>query len=186
MDAVKANLVKMEVGENQYHDIAVKAEGFDAEQFWESVHEGRLMIEDRKGRQRHVDFVMMRKDIVDDMLANYEFESYVGDGKGNRETEHGNNYLYYKFNDILSDVPELLDKLTEALTVESDDVKDLLDKGAPMSPEKRRNMVALLAAHQLYDGLGSVFEHRSTNKASWFLRREHSGYSRLLDTTAVI
>jgi hypothetical protein len=42
INAIKENLYEMEVGENKYHDIAVKKEGFNAEKLFEADHEGRL------------------------------------------------------------------------------------------------------------------------------------------------
>lgn len=42
INAMKENLYEMEVGENQYHDIAVKKKGFDVEKMFEADHEGRL------------------------------------------------------------------------------------------------------------------------------------------------
>lgn len=112
MEALKNSLIEQEVGENEYHDIAVKRDEFNEELFFESTHEGRLLTKDWRGNSREVDFVMFRKDVVDDILTNLEIDKYVGDGKGNRpDCPNGNNYIYYKFADVLADVPAFLDKL---------------------------------------------------------------------------
>lgn len=44
---LKEHLIEMEFGENEYHDISVKREGFDLYIAQESVHESRLMVKDR-------------------------------------------------------------------------------------------------------------------------------------------
>lgn len=45
MEGIKHNLVEMEVGENQYHDIAVKREGFNVDTFFEVCHKKRLRFQ---------------------------------------------------------------------------------------------------------------------------------------------
>jgi hypothetical protein len=91
MDSIAKELTEMEVGDNEYHDIAVKKEGFGEEQFFESVHEHRLFKKSYYGDKQVIDFVMMRKDIVDYILENRVIERYVGEGKGT--TGYSNSYI---------------------------------------------------------------------------------------------
>lgn len=112
MDGLKHNLIEMELGENQYHDIAVKKDKFDDKLFFEAVHEDRMNIKNYKGGATPVYFTMFRKDIVDDILENRVLEHYVGDGKGTFAkwgTEP--NYIKYKFSDIVASVRPLLDRM---------------------------------------------------------------------------
>ena len=101
INGLKESVVDVEQGENQYHDIAVKAVEMTEELFYEAVHESRLST--TTGR---VDFVMFRKDIVDYILNNHRIQRYAGDGKGN--SGWGNAYIEYGFKDVLAAVPEFL------------------------------------------------------------------------------
>lgn len=152
---LKEQLVEMELGDNQYHDIAVKKDELGEELFFEAVHEGRLFInEGRKGKTL-VDFVMFRKDVVKDILENFCREQYVGSGKGTCGWD--NAYIQYGFRDILADVPAYLDKLKESI----DSAKD---------PILRK-----------YAGSRGLFEHNDPNKAAMFLRdSENYRYSHLI------
>lgn len=111
VEGIKKNLVEMELGENQYHDIAVKKDKFDIELFYEAVHENRLFKDISWGGkdQTMLDFVMIRKDIADDILANFQREVYVGGGKG--DCGYENNYKLVTFTRIIEDLPEYMEKL---------------------------------------------------------------------------
>jgi hypothetical protein len=169
MDGVAKQLVEMDLGENQYHDIAVKKEGFGEEQFFEAVHEGRLF---RTGRSYGsfqpvnviIDFVMMRKDVVDYILENRVIEEYVGDGKGT--TGWGNNYINYKFEDILKDIPEFIDKLSTMANPLAGDDTDFELKEALMELRFMR-------------GLG-IFDYKHPNKVSKWLRGDSYRYSSIV------
>jgi len=113
MGALKRKLVEMEVGENQYHDIAVKRDDFSPEKFFEAVHENRMFIE-RGNEQRPIYFTMFHKDIVDHILENRRIEDYVGGGKGTyAKWGDEKNYIQYKFADIAASVRPLLAKMIE-------------------------------------------------------------------------
>ncbi|KAI9549452.1 hypothetical protein GHT06_001852 [Daphnia sinensis] len=107
MDGIKSRLVEVPLGENKYHDIAITKEKFDEELFFEAVHEDRLSISSYGSTDpTNLQFVMFRKDVVDDILENRVIEKYVGDGKGT--CGYGNNYISYKFADVVADVKSLL------------------------------------------------------------------------------
>ena len=109
MKGLKDRLIEMELGKNEYHDIAVKKDKFDDKLFFEAVHEDRMQIESYRGEPTQVYFTMMRKDIVDDILENRVLENYVGNGKGT--CGWGNNYVKYKFSDIVASVRPLLERM---------------------------------------------------------------------------
>lgn len=115
MDVLKRNLVELPVGDNKYHDIAVKREDFNDQLFFEACQEHRMFVKGRFDRERqHVNFVMFRKDVIDHLIGNRVLELYVGPEKGTYGWD--NSYVSYKFEDILADVPAVADYL---LTVES-------------------------------------------------------------------
>lgn len=167
MDGVAKQLIEMEVGENQYHDIAVKKEGFGEEQFFDAVHENRLFSKShRKEDGRAVDFVMMRKDVVDYILENRVIKSYVGDGKGTGGW--GNNYINYKFEDILKDIPEFLDKIAPMADPAAAESKD---------PE----LVAALMELRFLRGMGNLFEYKHPNKVAAWLRGDDYRFSKIVN-----
>jgi hypothetical protein len=166
MNMIKKDLVEMEVGENQYHDIEVKKEGFGPEKFFEAVHEDRLSIQGRfRDEPTQLYFTMMRKDIVDDILASRTIEEYVGDGKGT--CGYGNNYVKYKFADIVADIRPLLNEAMEKIAKAKEDNETL-------------------ANYMLYDGFGGMFPYSHPNKVAKWLRGDSYRYSRIVDMKAVI
>lgn len=103
MSYLKDELIEVEQGENQCHDIPVMRDDFNAELFFEAVNEGRLKVMDHfKQEPRQVDFVMMRKDLVDNILATRKFQKYVSSG----------NYQYFTFADLQAELEGILDALT--------------------------------------------------------------------------
>ena len=107
MNALKTHLVEMPLGENKYHDIAVSRDAWNEDLFFESVHEHRLRVNYSHDGETEVEFVMMRKDVIDDLAESYEFEEYLGEGKGT--CGYKNCYTRYRFVDVANDVDEFLD-----------------------------------------------------------------------------
>ena len=161
MAGIRKALVECEVGENEYHDIAVKRDGFGENEFFESVHEHRLKIGTYDG-ENFIDFVMMRKDIVDDVLENLVQEKYVGGGKGTGG--YGNNYDYYKFADVLADIPAFLDKTQECIKPSDEDINRYAAAGIPIDSVKE-----LIS---LWCRLEDVFAWGDTNKVGWYMHRD--------------
>jgi len=75
LDALRENLVELEVGDNRYHGIAVKRDDFNIDKFFEACHEDRLFV--GSPRKIPVKFTMMRKDIVDGILQKFTLYDYV-------------------------------------------------------------------------------------------------------------
>ena len=165
MNMIKKDLVELEVGENQYHDIEVKKEGFGPEKFFEAVHEDRLSIQGRRSEPTQLYFTMMRKDIVDDILENRRIQDYVGDGKGT--CGYGNNYIKYKFADIVADIRPLLNEAMEKIAKAKEDNETL-------------------ANYMLYDGFEGMFPYGHPNKVAKWLRGDSYRYSRIVDMKSVI
>jgi hypothetical protein len=166
MSMIKKDLVEMEVGENQYHDIEVKKEGFGPEKFFEAVHEDRLSIQDRfRAEPTQLYFTMFRKDIVDDILENRRIQDYVGDGKGT--CGYGNNYIKYKFANIVADIRPLLNEAMEKIA-------------------KAKEENDTLANYMLYHDFEGMFPYGHPNKVAKWLRGDSYRYSRIVDMKRVI
>lgn len=120
MNGVAKQLIEMEQGENQFHDIPVKREGFDVELFYEAVHEGRLRRKGFMGTEGAIDYVMMRKECVDDILNSWELQ----DTKYNRETQDV-EYSYYSYDDLVDEVPVLLAELKNEID-NMDEIKRIM------------------------------------------------------------
>lgn len=165
MDAIKEDLVEMEVGENRSHDISVKKDAFDVELFYEAVHEKRLEVKNRFAAEATpIDFVMFRKDIVDDILANFKREIYVGDGKGT--TGYNNNYEIVGFQDLVNDLPEYMLEFAKLSSADEEGTGNF--------------------RFHMMDGLGSVFDYSHPNRVNKWCRGDHYRYSRLLRIKDVI
>jgi hypothetical protein len=151
MDAIKQRLVDIPQGPNQYHDIPVKKESFDVDVFFEACHERRLFVEHYTKTRQHVDFVMFRKDVIDYLMENRVLEQYVGNGQGT--SGWGNNYVKYKFADVVKGLPECVDQLMS--------VKD-----SPLG---------------LWEPLRQLRELKSANHAaSWLENSDNYRYSNLM------
>jgi hypothetical protein len=169
MGGIKRDLVELEVGENQYHDIEVKKEGFTPEKFFEAVHEDRLSIKGRFSVEpTQLYFTMMRKDIVDNILENRTIEEYVGENKGTfAKWGDEKNYIRYKFADIVADIRPLLNEAMEKIA-EAKATNDTL------------------ANYMLYDGFEGLFPYGHPNKVAKWLRGDSYRYSRIVDMKSVI
>lgn len=78
MEELRRELVELEVGENQYHDIAVKRDAFDVDLFFEAVHENRLFVRGMGENNRPIFFTMVRKDVADRMWNEWTFDMWKG------------------------------------------------------------------------------------------------------------
>lgn len=76
LKGLRENLVELEVGENEYHDIAVKRDDFDEDKFFQACHKDRLFVSDGYTQKIPVKFTMMRKDIVDNILEKFSIYSW--------------------------------------------------------------------------------------------------------------
>jgi hypothetical protein len=104
---LKQKIIEMEVGENPHHDIAVTRADFNIEQFFETVGKGRLKVKRMDGKESEIDFVMMRKEEVDNVLAQRKFKQFLGI---NEQTREG-IYDHYTYADVLEDIPEYVARL---------------------------------------------------------------------------
>lgn len=117
IDGIRKQLVEMEVGKNQFHDIAVKREGFDVDMFFDACHEKRLRFlnplrgYENQPQTRDVFFTMVRKDVVDRLWNEWKFDMYIGtDGiapKGfERDKYYIKNITYTKLAELIPEYME--------------------------------------------------------------------------------
>lgn len=110
VDGIKKGLVELEEGENRYHDIPVKKEGFDLEKFYKAVHKGRLQYKTLLRKEVPIDFVMMKKSVVDDLLNTWEIDGY----RYNKDTSEM-EYYTYSYDDLLDEIPLFVAEVKELL-----------------------------------------------------------------------
>lgn len=167
LEGIKQELEPTALSKVKRSGVSAEQDNFDEELFFEAVHEGVLRTRPSFGISREIDFVMFRKDIVDDIIANWTREYYVGEGKGT--SGWNNSYVSYTFQDVLNDVPAFLDRVDAKLNDTSD--AGYLDG---MTDQEKRAFVKISL------DLGSVFEWRDPNKVSWFVGRDNHRYSYLV------
>jgi hypothetical protein len=164
MQAIKDNLHEIDVGENKYHDIAVKKDAFNEELFFEAVHEGRLFREGNYSDPVKLEYVMFRKDIVDDILENRVIEKYVGNNKGTiAKWGNSKDYIQYKFADIVADILPMLNEMLEEIN------------------KAREEGVTEKMLFRLLGGIEYMFDYDHPNLAAKWLRGDNYRYSRLVD-----
>ena len=173
MDGIRDNLHEIELGDNKYHDIAVKKDKFDEALFFEAVHEGRLYMHDRyatnNALEEHtkLEYVMFRKDVVDHILENRVIEKYVGDGKGTySKWGDQKNYISYKFADIVADILPMLLEILEMKTKSEDDAERIM--------------------FRLMGGFEYLFDYKHPNLAAQWLRGDGYRYSRIVDIKDIV
>lgn len=169
MEAIKENLHEMEVGENEYHDIAVKKEGFNDSVFFEAVHEGRLFREGHHSDPVRLDYVMFRKDVVDHILENRVIDKYVGPGKGTYcpYGDGDKSYIQYKFADIVADILPMIQEICEEVVKAQESGLD----------------------NKLFKLLGGIeyfFDYDHPNLAAQWLRGDNYRFCRMVDLKYVI
>ena len=139
IDTLKANLVEMELGENQYHDIAVKRDEFNEDKYFQAIHEQRLKVPSHDG-DRDVQFVMFHKRVVDHILENYVQQKYVSTGP----TWKDYKYVDYTFADVLAELPPVIAALMET---GKDDILRWRSMSVLERPEFKDNLAADYLRH---------------------------------------
>jgi hypothetical protein len=139
IDALKANLVEMELGENQYHDIAVKRDEFNEDKYFQAIHEQRLKVPSHDG-DRDVQFVMFHKRVVDHILENYVQQKYVSTGPDWKDYK----YVDYTFADVLAELPPVIAALMET---GKDDILRWRSMSVLERPEFKDNLAADYLRH---------------------------------------
>lgn len=161
LQGIRKRLVEVEQGPNQYHDIAVKRDSFNEELFFESVQENRLKVQSYNN-DVDVDFVMLRKDAVNEILENWEQEQYIGGT--NPETA----YRKFKYADVIAEIPDVINRLDSKLSANSNERLNSLT----------RSMFTM-------DGLPGLYEYQEKTLIQMYLQSGHRN-SNLVNVAEIV
>lgn len=156
MEELRRELVELEVGENKYHDIAVKRDEFDDEKFFEAIHEDRLFVRGWGTSDRPVYFTMIRKDVVDRMWNEWTFDQWKGT-KGHVPDGFESDQYYIKnvtYAKIATLVPKYLEVISRVVK-EMNEQEILIDRFISRSLLQRSEV----AEKYLLDGIFRAFEN---------------------------
>lgn len=96
IEGIKSRLFEFELGENQYHDIAVKKDKFDLDLLFEASHVRRLAVRGDSPKQeyQHLAHVMIRKEVLEFLLKNYKIKTWKSTHSFDKDFEK--NYQKFK------------------------------------------------------------------------------------------
>lgn len=139
IDTIKQRLVEVDVGENEYHDIAVVREGFDLDAFFESTHEQRLKVKNPmagyEGHPKYLDmnFAMVRKDVIDRLWTDYKFNMWKP--KNWKETSEFETDQYYikniSYTKMFDTIPAFIKRHMEDVNIDSGEVYSSIKDSNP-------------------------------------------------------
>jgi len=172
MDGVRKNLIELEVGENEYHDIAVKREGFDVNTFFEVVHEKRLRVLNLlraypdQPKYKEVFFTMIRKDIVDRLWNEWTFDMWKGKDITVPEGFETDDY-YFKnvtYAKLAGLIPEFMEFCANKKSPQLGSVNDIIKDDDPDGQKKRNILTDLFMRQYFFEGsrdhmLSDIFGH---------------------------
>lgn len=136
LGCVKEKLIEFDLGENKYHDIAVKKDGFDVNMLFEADHESRLYVQcheydqEKKRAPRRLTHIVIRKEVVDTLLEKYKANFW--------DKDNGYKHTQISFKDALSKDIELLLK-------QGEDVSDTME-----TYNRYKEMGRLESFHKVY------------------------------------
>jgi hypothetical protein len=76
INMMRDNLVEIDQGDNQYHDIEVKKANLDLELIKEAMHEGRLYIKGWGDKKCAVGLMMVHEHLLEEMIRTYTWTDY--------------------------------------------------------------------------------------------------------------
>lgn len=139
INSLKKVVIEKELGENQYHDLEVKRDKLCEDNLFEIMQEGRLFVKNRYSNtnsnlpeENKVEFVMMRKDVVDDILANFKPECWDKDYKT----------IKIGFDEIIEDVDFAIEHIQERFEEEAINFSGRLDLYLPPVLEDKGSKMA--------------------------------------------
>lgn len=154
INSLKKVVIEKELGENEYHDLEVKRDKLCGDNIFEIMQKGRLFVKNRYSNtnsnlpeENKVEFVMMRKDVVDSILANFKPECWDKDYKT----------IKIGFDEIIEDVDFAIEHVQERL---KDVKKQYMKYGI-----NEKEAVNLSSCLDLY--LPHVLEDRGSKMASF-------------------
>jgi hypothetical protein len=112
---LKERLVEMEVGDNQYHDIAISKDALDETFIWEAHHEGRLRLTQRPGEKGEtlIHLIMIHGEVYDAIVKEHTNEHFYYKSKGPDKQEFC--YRDYTLAEVLETVPAYLKEVSKKI-----------------------------------------------------------------------
>jgi|688.fasta_scaffold33477_17 hypothetical protein len=156
MKLLTQRMVEFEIGDNKYHDIEVKKEGFNAEKMWDANHEERLYFKPYGKDQLKVELIMVHRAVFDAIIA--ERHQYMAK---NQDGEYV--YFYYTFQDVADLVPAFVDTLYDAIS-EISALSDTITKCDAISTQQLMMKKYMLPV--------TVFNYDENNKLSRYLSND--------------
>lgn len=156
IEELRRTLIELEIGENKYHDIAVKRNDFDDVKFFEAVNEKRLFVHGWGESNRPVFFTMIRKDVADRMWNEWTFDQWRGSEGVVPEGFESDQY-YIKnvtYAKIAAMIPQYLAAISKV-------IKDLDNNQITIDRYITRSLLqrGKLAANYLLDNIFHYFEN---------------------------
>lgn len=131
--------------ESEYDPFHLKRSEFDEKMFFDAAHEQKLYLDESNVK---CDFVMMRKDIVDNILNNWNQDIW-SNGKYMENTT---------YNDFVKDIPEFLTVIATYMTKNTRMYMSSFDH---VFPRESENMVNLFLNRDLYKYSYNILQYRS-------------------------
>jgi len=119
IESLQKHLLEMEVGENEYHDIAAIKDEFDIDKLFELDHEGRLFIINQKMMHDmrdgiRVKHIVVRKEVYDGIIADMTFDRW--------DREKSEIY-YIGYDDLVKEYEQFTKDIDDILALDFDDFK---------------------------------------------------------------
>jgi hypothetical protein len=109
INALKKVVIEKEVGENKYHDLEVKRDTLSEDNLFELMQEQRLSVKniyrnmnENNPEEVLIEFVMMKKDVVDDILNKSPMEVYWN-----------KSFVKFQLSDVFSEVDAVIEATIE-------------------------------------------------------------------------
>lgn len=117
--ALQKNLLEMEEGENEYHDIPAKKSEFNIDSLFELDHEGRLFIVNYKMQHDmregiRIKHIVIRKEVYDGIIADMKFEKW--------DREKSEMY-YIGYEDLVRECKQYTQDIDDIATLDPDNFR---------------------------------------------------------------
>lgn len=181
MEGIKEKLVELEVGENQYHDIAVKREGFNVDTFFDACHKKRLQFQNPlrgykdQPQTKDVFFTMIRKDVADRLWTDWTFDQWKPSGMKTVPEGFESDQYYIKnvtYAKLAELIPEYLEQCFERF---SNNINGFIV--SPEDDEKQKALNNMIFANSLCSFFGQEYNERDHLLSGIFSHIFSSNYS---------
>jgi hypothetical protein len=144
INSLKKVVIEKELGENQYHDLEVKRDTLSEDNLFELIKNQRLSIKNPYRNLKEngpeevlIEFVMMKKDIVDDIL-----------NKSTMEVYWNKSFVKFQLSDVFCEVDAVIDAVIKANKTRERMIKSLYGNKGNMSKENIKSLSDLnLVSH---------------------------------------